>query len=156
MPCFNLYYELLSPTHRPLPKYAFWFYCNQNHSPAFNMAPAEPNAIPFRPKGEIPKFEEEYEGWKGYIEWEKYPEKKKQAEEILRNYDFPDVRASHLRVLLTMLIMCNSLPNFNWCRCQIRTQSSPESASSSITTQQDWATSPRSAGNTCSRRRHQT
>ncbi|KAI9170862.1 Sulfite oxidase [Paramyrothecium foliicola] len=54
------------------------------------MAPAEPNAIPFRPKGEIPNFQEEREGWKGYIEWEKYPEKRKQVEEILKHYDFPD------------------------------------------------------------------
>ncbi|KAK3400270.1 Oxidoreductase, molybdopterin-binding domain-containing protein [Sordaria brevicollis] len=54
------------------------------------MAPTEPNAIPFRPKGEIPVFKEEREGWKGYIEWEMYPEKKKQVEEILKQYDFPD------------------------------------------------------------------
>ncbi|KAK3323985.1 Oxidoreductase, molybdopterin-binding domain-containing protein [Cercophora scortea] len=54
------------------------------------MAPAEPNAIPFRAKGELPHFAEELEGWKGYVEWENYPEKKKQVEEILRNYDFPD------------------------------------------------------------------
>ena len=56
------------------------------------MAPAEPHALPFRMKGETPHFQEEREGWKGYIEWEKYPEKKKQAEEILKNYDFPAVR----------------------------------------------------------------
>ncbi|KAK3318972.1 molybdopterin binding oxidoreductase [Apodospora peruviana] len=54
------------------------------------MAPSEPNAIPFRLKGELPHFAEELEGWKGYIEWEKYPEKKKQVEEILKQYDFPD------------------------------------------------------------------
>ncbi|KAF2145172.1 uncharacterized protein K452DRAFT_356473 [Aplosporella prunicola CBS 121167] len=54
------------------------------------MAPAEPEAVPFRPKGEVPFFPEEREGWKGYIEWEKYPEKKKKAEEILSNYDFPN------------------------------------------------------------------
>jgi len=33
-------------------------------------------------------FAEEKEGWKGYIEWEKYPEKKKKAEEILAQYEF--------------------------------------------------------------------
>lgn len=60
------------------------------------MAPGEPHAVPFQPKGEIPRFEEEREGWGGYIEWERYPEKKKQAEEILKDYDFPDVRASFL------------------------------------------------------------
>ncbi|KAK3935068.1 sulfite oxidase [Diplogelasinospora grovesii] len=63
------------------------------------MAPSEPNAIPFRPKGEVPKFAEEREGWKGYIEWEKYPEKKKQVEEILRNYDFPDPPEYQLKPL---------------------------------------------------------
>lgn len=55
------------------------------------MAPSEPNAIPFRAKGEIPVFAEEKEGWEGYIEWEKYPEKKKQVEALLKQYDFPDV-----------------------------------------------------------------
>jgi len=57
-----------------------------------NMSPPEPHAIPFRPLGETPLFKEEKEGWKGYIEWEKYPEKKKQVEEVMRKYDFPDVR----------------------------------------------------------------
>jgi sulfite oxidase len=55
------------------------------------MAPAEPNALPFQPKGEVPHFPEEKEGWNGYIEWEKYPEKKKQVHEIMTNYDFPNV-----------------------------------------------------------------
>ncbi|KAK0613242.1 Oxidoreductase, molybdopterin-binding domain-containing protein [Immersiella caudata] len=54
------------------------------------MAPSEPNALPFRAKGELPHFAEEKEGWKGYIEWEKYPEKKKQVQEIMSQYDFPD------------------------------------------------------------------
>ncbi|KAF2084796.1 sulfite oxidase [Saccharata proteae CBS 121410] len=53
------------------------------------MGAAEPNAEPFSQKGEKPYFAEERPGWKGYIEWEKYPEKKKQAEEILQKYDFP-------------------------------------------------------------------
>jgi sulfite oxidase len=53
------------------------------------MAPAEPNALPFQQKGEAPVFAEERKGWGGYIEWEKYPEKKKQAEQVLANYDFP-------------------------------------------------------------------
>jgi sulfite oxidase len=55
------------------------------------MAPAEPNHKPFEVKGEVPVFEEEREGWKGYIEWERYPEKKKKAAEIMANYDFPVV-----------------------------------------------------------------
>ena len=54
------------------------------------MAPSEPNAIPFRAKGELPQFAEEKEGWRGYIEWEKYPEKKERVREIMQNYDFPD------------------------------------------------------------------
>jgi sulfite oxidase len=55
------------------------------------MAPAEPNALPFRAKGGIPHFSEEKEGWNGYIEWEKYPEKKKEVHEIMSKYDFPAV-----------------------------------------------------------------
>ncbi|KXH27137.1 oxidoreductase molybdopterin binding domain-containing protein, partial [Colletotrichum nymphaeae SA-01] len=54
------------------------------------MAPAEPHAIPFKAKGKTPHFKEERDGWKGYIEWEKYPEKKKQVEELMRQYDFPE------------------------------------------------------------------
>jgi sulfite oxidase len=53
------------------------------------MAPAEPNALAFEPKGEVPDFPEELPGWKGYVEWEKYPEKKKKAAEVLAQYDFP-------------------------------------------------------------------
>ncbi|KAJ4992444.1 Sulfite oxidase, mitochondrial [Stagonosporopsis vannaccii] len=53
------------------------------------MAPAEPNHKPFEAQGELPVFEEEREGWKGYIEWERYPEKKKKAAEIMAKYDFP-------------------------------------------------------------------
>ncbi|KAF2123526.1 molybdopterin binding oxidoreductase [Dothidotthia symphoricarpi CBS 119687] len=53
------------------------------------MAPAEPNAKPFQLIGDAPVFPEEREGWRGYIEWEKYPEKKKQAADILAKYDFP-------------------------------------------------------------------
>ncbi len=34
-------------------------------------------------------FGEEIPGWKGYIEWEKYPEKKAKAKEILNRYQFP-------------------------------------------------------------------
>lgn len=60
------------------------------------MAPAEPNALPFQIKGQEPHFPEEIDGWKGYIEWEKYPEKKKEAEAILEQYDFPDVSSSSL------------------------------------------------------------
>ncbi|KAI4739774.1 molybdopterin binding oxidoreductase [Aureobasidium sp. EXF-12298] len=41
----------------------------------------------FKVSGEAPYYAEEREGWKGYIEWE--AQKKKHAEEILRNYKFP-------------------------------------------------------------------
>lgn len=34
-------------------------------------------------------FAEETSGWKGYIEWEKYPDKKQKAAEILARYRFP-------------------------------------------------------------------
>lgn len=40
-------------------------------------------------------FAEERPGWRGYVEWEKYPEKKKKAAEILAQYKFPDVRLKH-------------------------------------------------------------
>lgn len=57
------------------------------------MSPAEPHAIPFRAKAgdQLPTFDEEREGWKGYYEWEDYPEKREQVEKILAKYDFPDV-----------------------------------------------------------------
>lgn len=61
------------------------------YSVTTNMAPAEPNALPFQTKGQEPHFPEEIDGWKGYIEWEKYPEKRKEAEAILEKYDFPEV-----------------------------------------------------------------
>ena len=38
---------------------------------------------------QTPYFKEEKVGWKGYIEWEKYPDKKKQAAHILSSYSFP-------------------------------------------------------------------
>jgi sulfite oxidase len=55
------------------------------------MAPSEPNAKPFQLIGELPLFTEERKGWSGYIEWEKYPEKKRKAAELLAQYDFPVV-----------------------------------------------------------------
>jgi hypothetical protein len=36
-------------------------------------------------------FAEELPQWNGYIEWEKYPEKKAQAKELLAKYSFPHV-----------------------------------------------------------------
>ncbi len=43
--------------------------------------------FPVRTTG--PLFEEERAGWKGYVEWEKYPQKKKQGAEVLSQYQFP-------------------------------------------------------------------
>ncbi|KAL8829865.1 MAG: hypothetical protein Q9170_005988 [Blastenia crenularia] len=48
-------------------------------------------AIPLRePNHPEAYFEEEAEGWHGYVEWEKYPEKKAQAAAILSQYAFTD------------------------------------------------------------------
>jgi sulfite oxidase len=56
------------------------------------MGIAEPNHEPFKLlTEEEPDFPEEREGWRGYVEWERYPEKKKKAAEILAKYDFPVV-----------------------------------------------------------------
>ncbi|KAM3421286.1 hypothetical protein BST61_g1688 [Cercospora zeina] len=40
-------------------------------------------------KTQAPFFAEERIGWKGYIEWEKYPEKRAECERILAQYKFP-------------------------------------------------------------------
>ncbi|KAF7982850.1 hypothetical protein HWV62_25822 [Athelia sp. TMB] len=48
--------------------------------------------IALAPGGQVPTdvyFPEERPGWHGYVEWEDYPEKRTQAEAILKNYDFP-------------------------------------------------------------------
>jgi sulfite oxidase len=68
------------------------------------MAPAEPNHIPFEAQGELPFFAEERKGWKGYIEWERYPEKKKLAEEILAKYDFPVVSSTAAQTLQALTV----------------------------------------------------
>ncbi|KAI9815314.1 MAG: hypothetical protein M1827_002794 [Pycnora praestabilis] len=52
-----------------------------------HMAATEPLALHM--KGPNAFFEEERKGWHGYIEWEKYPEKKAEAAKILAAYDFP-------------------------------------------------------------------
>lgn len=83
------------------------------------MAPAEPNHKPFQVQGELPVFEEEREGWKGYIEWERYPEKKKAAAEIMAKYDFPVVISQNLR--LTSIDQC-SLQNSSSSHCRRPTQ----------------------------------
>lgn len=44
-------------------------------------------------------FAEEQEGWHGYIEWERYPEKKKEAADILSQYAFAEVEPPELTLL---------------------------------------------------------
>lgn len=41
--------------------------------------------------GPAPYFKEEREGWHGYIEWEKYPDKKREAAKILAEHQFDKV-----------------------------------------------------------------
>ena len=41
------------------------------------------------PEDSVKDFAEETPGWKGYVEWERYPEKKEKAAEILARYRFP-------------------------------------------------------------------
>ena len=36
-------------------------------------------------------FQEELKGWHGYVEWEKYPEKRMIAQELLAKYSFEEV-----------------------------------------------------------------
>lgn len=36
-----------------------------------------------------PYFAEEKKGWTGYIEWERYPEKKAEGAKVLAQYNFP-------------------------------------------------------------------
>jgi hypothetical protein len=42
-------------------------------------------------RGPRPCFEEEHDGWKGYIEWEAYKDKKAEAQKILSKYNFDKV-----------------------------------------------------------------
>lgn len=60
-------------------------------------AVAQPNGgLPLRhwsKNPDAPFFAEEREGWKGYIEWENYPEKKQKAAEIMAKNKFPDVNS---------------------------------------------------------------
>jgi sulfite oxidase len=37
---------------------------------------------------------EELAGWHGYVEWEKYPERKKEVKEYMKKFDFPGVSLS--------------------------------------------------------------
>lgn len=37
------------------------------------------------------ELEEELDGWHGYIEWEKYPERKQKVKEFMKKFKFPSV-----------------------------------------------------------------
>jgi sulfite oxidase len=76
------------------------------------MAPSEPNAPEFKQQGDVPNFPEERPGWGGYIEWERYPEKKKEAEAILAKYDFPIVCETSSMKISLCLQLC-SRPSTN-------------------------------------------
>ena len=62
---------------------------------------APEHAIPLKKKHHPQAyFQEEREGWHGYVEWERYPEKKATAANILSQYAFADVGFSYLLHLL--------------------------------------------------------
>ena len=45
-------------------------------------------------------FAEELKGWHGYVEWEKYPDRRAKAEEILSRYSFAQVRDACMAMIL--------------------------------------------------------
>lgn len=49
------------------------------------------------PNPEVLGLEEERPGWHGYVEWEKYPERKQKAKEFMQEFEFPGVCAIHVR-----------------------------------------------------------
>jgi hypothetical protein len=57
----------------------------------FTMLDATRDGVTLELKGQPPVFEEERDGWKGYIEWEAYAQKKAKAKEILAQYNFEKV-----------------------------------------------------------------
>lgn len=79
---------------------------NTHHADGINDASGRSNArrpsilhpdLQIRSKDELPDphelcLEEELDGWHGYIEWEKYPERKQKAKEFLKKFKFPPVR----------------------------------------------------------------
>ncbi|GAW17642.1 hypothetical protein ANO14919_071020 [Xylariales sp. No.14919] len=58
---------------------------NQEDAPA----PENPTTPPPDPKVDYELAKDELPGWRGYVEWEDYPEKKKKAHEILISHEFP-------------------------------------------------------------------
>lgn len=45
-----------------------------------------------KPDPESLGLQEELPGWHGYLEWEKYPERKKLVQEYMKQFEFPGVR----------------------------------------------------------------
>jgi sulfite oxidase len=45
------------------------------------------------PEGAL-ELHEEREGWHGYVEWEKYPERKKKIRDWMKKFDFPGVSST--------------------------------------------------------------
>lgn len=43
------------------------------------------------PNPEALNLDEELPGWHGYIEWEKYPDRKKAIKEYMKKFEFPGV-----------------------------------------------------------------
>lgn len=85
-------YCLVAEPPAPLPSAAFHLSSRPGTVDMASAAIACPNSgsiqdFPF--KKDVPHFPEERRGWKGYVEWEKYPEKKQEAEKVLSHYKFP-------------------------------------------------------------------
>jgi len=93
-------------------------------------------SLKLKGEGEIPNpeklgLEEELPGWHGYVEWEKYPERKRKVKEFMEKFEFPSVslRGSHDHLVLredgTMKLTWEIFRprNFNLFLSQIRTQS---------------------------------
>jgi len=70
--------------------------------------------LELRQKVDEPLFPEERPGWKGYIEWEKYPEKKQKAAEILKQYNFPPVSHADAALSHDLHTHACSHRNSNW------------------------------------------
>lgn len=49
-----------------------------------------------RPDPEALGLKEEIPGWHGYVEWEKYPERKKDVQKYMKKFDFPKVGLYHV------------------------------------------------------------
>jgi len=53
-------------------------------------------SLSIRAKDDVPdpetlELEEEVPGWHGYVEWEKYPERKERVKEFMKKFEFPGV-----------------------------------------------------------------